>query len=196
MGTHGLSSAGKRKLAAGIGVAGVALLTVIAFIDRDTTAESESSSQAFTPPPDSAQPRSSDAQPASSLVAPSSEPLVRPSTESLVRPSGSLLGPLPARDDTSRPAGETRSLVGGNPLSTGPRSAAMEQRERELEERRKQREAEIERKIRAMKGTPSEIERERTRLEIEALDQEQKEMSKQLDEMHRQALEAIKSIKQ
>ena len=195
-GVQGWGIPGARKLAAGIGVAAVALLAAIVFSDRDTATESESASRALTPPPDSAPPRSSDAQPAASLVTPSSEPLVRPSSEPLERPSSSLLAPLPSRDDASRPTVETRSLVGGNPLSTLPRSAAMEQRSRELEERRKQRQAEIERKIRAMKGTPSEIERERTRLEMEALAEDQKEMSKELDELHRQALESIKSIKQ
>jgi hypothetical protein len=185
---HGHPLAVSRKLAASVGIAAVALVSVIAFIGRGTETQSGSAPPVASPAPEVAPLQSPDSRSAGALVTPSSEPLVRP--------SGSLLAPLPPRDDASRPAGvQTRSLVGGD-LNAMPRSAAMERRERELEERRKQRQAEIERKLREMKGTPSEIERERARLEIEALAEEQKEMTQALDEMHRSALDAIKSIKQ
>jgi hypothetical protein len=46
-----------------------------------------------------------------------------------------------------------------------------------------------------MKGTPHELELARTRLQAEALSQDQQEMARALDEMDRAARDSIRSIR-
>jgi hypothetical protein len=181
-GAHARPATGSRKLAVTIGIAAVFLLALVPFIDREPAPEHAPPEQIPTP---EAVPSPAPREP-SSLLAPSSPPLVN-------SPS-SLLGPAPTRDRTERPSAIAPLVQGISPGSV--RSTPVPDRfEQQLEERRKQRQAEIERKLSEMKGSPDELARARARMEIEASRQEQAEMTQVLDEMNRQAMEAIRSIK-
>jgi hypothetical protein len=183
-GAHVSPTTGSRKLAVTIGIAAVCLLALVPFIDREPAPEPSPREQ--TPTPEVVPPPAPQGSSGTSLLAPSSTPLVN-------SPS-SLLGPSPTRDRSARP-GAIAPLVQGNPPGSLRGTPELDRFEQQLEERRRQRHAEIERKLSEMKGTPSELERARARMEIEASSQEQAEMTQVLDEMNRQATEAIRSIR-
>jgi hypothetical protein len=192
-GTRVAAAWGTRKLAVTISIAALALLALVAFIDRD------SDSEVAAPMRNAAEPSREQTQAAEGVTPPavqrpSGTSLVEPSSTPLVNPSGSLLGPAPTRERGERPSA-IAPLVQGIAPGGGRSTPEMDRFEQQREERRRQRQAEIERKLSDMKGSPAEIERARIRLELDAANQDQAEMTQALDEMNRQALESIRSIK-
>ena len=183
-GAHASPTTGSRKLAVTIGIAAVFLLALVPFMDREPAPEPSPPAQIPTP----------EVVPSPALQGSSGTSLPAPSSTPLVNSPSSLLAPAPTRERTERP-GAISPLVQGLSPGSVRGTPELDRFEQQREERRKQRQAEIERKLREMKGSPEEIERARIRLELEAANQDQAEMTQVLDEMNRQAMEAIRSIK-